>query len=63
VVDRQGARQTGFVHQIRRQILHRGKRYFSMVPVFLIQLNAANLGSKLEGMPAMNPGQVVDPRK
>src|ERR1700722_18040466 len=63
VIDRQRARQAGFIHHICRQILHRRKRNFSMVPGFLIHLNAANLRSKLEGMPAMNPGQVIDPRK
>ena len=34
-----------------------------MFPVFLVHLNVADLHSGFEGMPAMSPGQVVDPRK
>ena len=59
-VYRQCACQAGFFDCVVCQILHRGERKLSVLPVFLVHLNVADLHSGFDRMPVMNPGQVVD---
>ena len=63
IVDRQSTRQTCSRHLIRCQRLQGCKRNCSVFPVMLVQLDAAEFRSGFDGVPAMEPGQVVDIRK